>query len=553
MTSIYSADPEPGPSVGGGGTSALTSGRQARAPRPTLPTITAAALVAALEDRGSIDELGLISLMGAARHHITVNALEMALVRDNVIGEDELLELTAALSGRTAYPGPEVVPVSDLLDPDVSARHGALVVDRDPLTVAFVEDTDANVAAVATALGTAEFEIWMIVASQFRPLHRLAYHGIALGSRVPAGDLFTILDAGVAAGATDIHLKVGVPPLVRVDGAIRHLPFLPVSRTWLTAQVPLLADERHRAELAETFSTDLAYTFGAARFRVNIAADSQGATMALRQLPSKVPTADDIALPEVIRQFAHLERGLVLVTGPTGSGKSTTLAAILNLIIQTSSRHLITLEDPIEFRLPTDSACLVNQRELGQSFESFPDGIRDALRQDPDVVLIGEMRDPTTIRTALTAAETGHLVFGTLHTYDAASTVARVVNSFPATEQEPVRSQLSQLLRGCVSQTLLPKAGGKGRVAAFEIMTLTPAIAANLRKVDGQNQIKQTMQISLSDGMATMESSLAKLVVSGIANHADALFRARDTDEFTRMLDFYSQQANQARTTDGPR
>jgi len=198
-----------------------------------------------------------------------------------------------------------------------------------------------------------------------------------------------------------------------------HLPFQPLTQGWIRDQFEAMASPRHLADMTAKFSTDLAYTFGTSRYRVNAAQDAHGYTMMLRKLPSKIPTFAELGAPEAIRSFAHLERGLVLVTGPTGSGKSTTLAAMLNEVITTSSRHVITLEDPIEFRFPTDKASLVNQRELGESFVSFEGALRDALRQDPDVILVGEMRDGATIKAALTAAETGHLVFGTLHSINA--------------------------------------------------------------------------------------------------------------------------------------
>jgi twitching motility protein PilT len=261
--------------------------------------------------------------------------------------------------------------------------------------------------------------------------------------------------------------------------------------------------------------------------------------MTLRKLPSVIPTFDDLSAPDAIRRFAELERGLVLVTGPTGSGKSTTLAAIINAIITGSARHVITLEDPIEFRFPTDRASLVNQREYGSSFSDFPEGIRDSLRQDPDVILVGEMRDKQTIAAALTAASTGHLCLGTLHTSDAPQTVARIVNAFDSSERDEVRAQLAQMLKGVVSQTLLPRAGNKGRVAAYEILVANPAIATNLRKVGGENALKQTMQTAAREGMVTLEASLASLVRRGVVRKDEAEFRAQDVEEFQRALDFY--------------
>jgi twitching motility protein PilT len=501
------------------------------------PTITAAALIDALRDKGYITDDSLVSLLGTNRHNPDLNVLELALETENVLSRDELLETKAEVSGLPALTDPTVT-VAPHLNPQLSRRLGALVLNRAPLTIAMVEDTTANLQALAAAAGTDKFEVWLITAAQFAALWRATYAGAALDSRPPAPDLFTVLDHAVNERASDVHLKVGVSPVLRVDGAMRPLEYQPLTESWMRTQIHAIAQRRHLEDLERKFSTDFAYTFGKARFRVNAARDAHGHTMVLRKLPSQIPSFDDLGAPPAIRRFAQLERGMVLVTGPTGSGKSTTLAGILNEIITTSSRHVITLEDPIEFRLPTDRPSLVNQRELGSSFNSFTDGLRDALRQDPDVILVGEMRDKETIKAALTAAETGHLVFGTLHTINAPQTVARIVNSFGAEEQDAIRAQLAQMLKGVVSQTLLPRASATGRVAAYEIMVSTPAIATNLRKVDGANQLKQTMQTAAKDGMQTIEMSLAQLVHAGLVRQDEAEFRAHDLEEFRRQLDF---------------
>jgi twitching motility protein PilT len=506
------------------------------------PRVRVSDLIERLIADGILTPLSLVGLLGDQRLSPSVNALEMAIVRENVMSREALLELKCELAGLPVYNGRDF-GVTGALPAEVSLAAGALVLDRTPLTVVMVEDTPDNLTAVVQALGTAAFEVWLTTAPAFSELRRAAYEQGHLDERALAPDIFSILDMGLRMRASDIHLKVGVPPRLRVDGSMMTLDFQPLDQQWMLRQIDTLADERHLADLKRKFSADLAYTYGTARFRVNAATDAHGRTMVLRKLPSQIPTPDDIGLPEAIRKFAHLERGMVLVTGPTGSGKSTTLAVVLNEIIHSSARHLITLEDPIEFRFPTDRPSLVNQRELGSSFYSFEDGIRDALRQDPDVLLVGEMRDATTIRAALTAAETGHLVLATLHTIDAASSVARVVNSFPHEEQDAVRAQLAQMLRGIVSQTLLPRASTKGRVAAYEILVSTPAITTNLRKVGGENALKQTMQTSLRDGMCTMGMSLADLVTRGIVSKAEAEFRAPDIEEFHRQLAFYASRS----------
>lgn len=511
-----------------------------------LPTITALDIINRLVEDQIVTPEGLVSLLGKDRHTVTLNVLEMALVRANILSADNLTRIKSEISGRPAYLDSSI-GVTDFLDKSASSTFGAIVLDRQPLTVAMVEDTPANVSGVAAALGNQNFEIWFITASDYALLREAAYSGRKLDRLPVAEDLAQILDIALAERASDVHIMAGVPPRLRVDGRLRELDFQPVDRGWVWDQVRSVCEPRHLDELAAEFSTDLAYTFGSFRFRVNIAMDINGYTMAMRQMPSTIPTPDEIDLPEVIRSFAHLEAGIVLVTGPTGSGKSTTLAAMLNEVVLTSRRHIITLEDPVEFRFSTRHAAQVNQRELGQSFDSFSAGLRDALRQDPDVILVGELRDMETIRTAVTAAETGHLVLGSLHTYDAASTIARMTNAVPANEQDAMRAQLATLLQGVVSQTLLPRAGGKGRIAAHEVLVNTTAIRANLRKPDGHSQLRQTMQTGLADGMTTMEASLARLVVTGQVTRADAEFRARDMADFQRMLDYYSNQVSKAR------
>jgi twitching motility protein PilT len=498
-------------------------------------------LLEALYEQNILSPGQLVSLLGEKRHVVTLNRLEIALCREAIMNKDDLLTLKGELSGMPIYTD-HTIAVTAHLDPVIAARVGALVLARTPLTVTMVEDTVENVEQVAAAIGTSDFDIWLTTAPQFAELRRVAYDDVARDIRPRAADVFAVMDAGLKARASDLHLKVGIPPRLRVDGSMVDMDFQPLDQLWMRAQIDALAERRHLDDLDRKYSTDLAYTFGTTRFRINVATDANGNTMTLRRLPSEIPTPDDIGLPEVIRQFATLERGLVLVTGPTGSGKSTTLAAILSEIITKQRRHVITLEDPIEFRFPTDRGSLVNQRELGSSLNSFPDGIRDALRQDPDVILVGELRDSITTAAALLASETGHLCLATMHTTSAASTVARMVGSFPTEEQNSVRAQLSQMLRGVVSQTLLPRLSTKGRVASYEILLNTPAVSTNLRKVDGAGAVRQTMQTSSSTGMTTMEMYLAGLVHQGIVSKKEALFRAQDPAEFDQALEFLQSQ-----------
>ena len=500
-----------------------------------MSSLTPQALKQALLDESIVTELSLVSLLGERRKNMTLHSLETALVKSNVLSDERLLEIKGRVAGRPVLRHGAASATAHLAK-DTASRHGAIVLDRTPLSVAMVDDSPEHVEAVRAVANGASFEILLVTANQFIELFNFAYKKQAMDSRPFAPDLFDVLDAAITERASDIHLAVGVPPRVRVDGGLRPLDFKSLDQTWLREQVEAIAEERHLRELDSRFSADLAYSYGIHRFRVNVAHNVRGLTMALRKLPSQIPSPADIGLPDAIVNFAHLERGMVLVTGPTGSGKSTTLAAVLSEIIETRDHHVITLEDPIEFRFPIDRKASVDQRELGQSFDSFAGGIRDAMREDPDVILVGELRDAETVSAALKAAESGHLTIGTLHTYDAPSTIMRLVNFFPAAEQDAVRTLLSQLLRGVVSQTLIPRASTKGRVAAHEIMVNTTAISTNLRKTDGHNQIKQTMQTAQDAGMQTMELSLARLVHGGLITEKEGRFRARDVTEFDRSL-----------------
>ena len=506
------------------------------------PSITPASLVDFFIRTGVLTELQLVSLLGAERHSVTVNKLQLALVAKGILSDEDLQVAVSEIAGVPVFAGP-LEEASASLPAAVALHHGVLLLDNPRLTVAFVEDTPANFAAVASAVGREDFDVQLMTAPTFTWVARALYQDdLSLVPAVTAGDLFDVLDASLESGASDLHLKVGLPPRVRVSGSLAALDFDRLTEGWLADQVHAIAEERHMKDLERKFSADLAYTFGDTRYRVNIARDNSGYTMALRRLPSKIPALTELGLPQLAVKLSHRERGLFLVTGPTGSGKTTTLAALL-AALTVEPRHIITLEDPIEFLLPTNNAALLNQRELGQSFPSFPEGLRDALRQDPDIILVGELRDQETIETAFTAAETGHMVFATVHTHDAASTVMRLVNTFPEGARSAIRVQLAQLLQCVISQTLLPRAGGKGRVGAYEVMSNTIAVAANLRKEDGHNQLKQEMASGLDEGMQLMEASLAKLVVSGTVSRKDAQFKARDQIEFKRMLEHFSTRA----------
>jgi twitching motility protein PilT len=512
-------------------------------------TVTAAAVLQHLIGIEELTRKDLISILGTQRSRVDLNTLSLALVASGVISEERLAAVIGSLSGKPLLDG-SGLGVLSLLDAGAANKYGALIVDREPLTVAFIEDTPENIAGVSDSLGVEGFDIFLVTAPAFARYRDSLYSGKNYLDRENARDLSEILDNAIDNDASDVHISVGVPPRIRASGLLVETRYQPTDRKWMSEQISELLSERNQEELRTHFSTDLGYTFGTARFRVNVAKDSRGHTMALRRLPNTIPTPDDVGLPPAVRSFTEHERGLVLITGATGSGKSTTLAALLNQIVTQSARHVITLEDPIEFRFPENKKSLVNQRELGTSFHHFADGLRDALRQDPDVILVGELRDEETIHTAITAAETGHLVFATLHTYDAPSTIMRLVNSYPASEQDSVRSRLASLLRGVVSQTLVPRVSGKGRVAAHEIMINTVPIAANLRKHDGHSSLRQTIQTSSATGMITMEASLARLVTTGMVSRGEAEFRARDREDFQRMLEYYTATETKLRSHD---
>jgi twitching motility protein PilT len=500
---------------------------------PAAASITAQNMLSALIANGVLDESDLVGLLGAERHSTSVNQLEMVLVERMVISPQRLLALKGVVAGLPVLD--DGTPVDASLPKDLVVRLGAFKLDRAVPTVAMVEDLPDSVSVLEELLG-ADLEVWLITAHQFDLLYSQYYEGVEVADARTMLDVYEVLDEAVRRGASDIHLSTNLAPYLRIDGSLHIMPSRPLSEEFIIAQMSELAGERRIEVWQETSDVDFAFTYGAARFRVNLGRDRKGMTVAARKIPTEVPPMETIKLPPAAQELVHLERGLVLVVGPTGSGKSTTLASMLATIATTQSRHLITLEDPIEFLL-NQGRSVVHQREMHESFTSFPSGLRQALRQDPDVILVGEMRDIDTIRTAITAAETGHLVFGTLHTFDAPSTIGRLVSSFGAEEQDQVRAQLSYILKAVVAQTLLPLATSKGRIAAFEVLLSNSAVQNNLRKVDGHAQLRQTMETSVREGMQTMEMALADLVRRGLVRVQDAEFRAPDLDSFRRRVE----------------
>ena len=352
-------------------------------------------------------------------------------------------------------------------------------------------------------------------------------------SELPIDRLF---HAMCAAGASDLHLCVGSPPLVRKDGRMQPLDAAapPLTAPEIVQLLAPIMPERNRQEFADRHDTDFAYEIpGLARFRSNVFADRKGPGAVFRVIPSKILTAEQLGLSPHILQLCRLNKGLVLVTGPTGSGKSTTLCAMIDYINQTRHDHIITIEDPIEF-VHDNQKCLINQREVRTHTDSFKDALRAALREDPDIILVGELRDLETVAIAIETAETGHLVFGTLHTTTAASTVDRIIDQFPSDRQAQIRIMLSESLRGVIAQTLCRKIGG-GRVAALEVLIVTQAVS-NLIREGKTFQIPSMMQVGKAVGMVTLNDALLELVTKKLVAPDEALAKAVDKLGFESLL-----------------
>ncbi|MGH7447728.1 MAG: type IV pilus twitching motility protein PilT [Longimicrobiales bacterium] len=335
---------------------------------------------------------------------------------------------------------------------------------------------------------------------------------------------------------SDLHLTVGSPPVMRQHGELTRVKFRDLAPADLQALLYEIMSPSQKAEFDQSSDIDFAYEIAdVARFRVNVFRQRKGMGCVMRTIPSTVLSADQLNLPEGVRRFCKLTKGLVLVTGPTGSGKSTTLAAMVDLINETKPDHILTIEDPIEF-VHVNKKGLVNQREIGNHTKSFATALRAALREDPDVILVGEMRDLETISLGLTAAETGHLVFGTLHTSSAGKTVDRIINVFPTDEQEQVRAMLSESLRGVIAQQLLRKADGSGRVAALEIMVGTPAIGNMIREAK-THQITSMIQTGRKDGMQLMDQAILDYLMKKVITPEEAYARAHSKAEFLPYLE----------------
>ena len=348
-------------------------------------------------------------------------------------------------------------------------------------------------------------------------------------------DMKEVLAFAVEQNASDVHIACGIPPKLRIHGKLTEIEVPPLTPQDVAEMIGATMHERHKAILKERGEVDFSYASAdTGRFRVNVFMDRGNMAAAYRKVDTIIPRPDMLGIPEAVVQLYKKKRGLVLVTGPTGSGKSTTLASIINKANENLTDHIITLEDPIEY-VHKHKKSVVNQREVGMDTLSYANALRAALREDPDIILLGEMRDLETISTAITAAETGHLVFSTLHTIGAASTIDRIIDVFPPHQQQQTRIQLSMVLEGVISQSLIPTAAGNGRVAAFEVMLATPAIRSLIREAK-THQIQSTIQTSRQMGMITMDDFIMDLYRAGTITRENALIYAQDQTAMKKQM-----------------
>ncbi|MDQ1403893.1 MAG: twitching motility protein PilT [Actinomycetota bacterium] len=499
-------------------------------------------------------------------------SLSKLLLAEGMVGEKDLVAAVAAQVGIrfVDFDHTAVNPTLDRLIPaELARRHLAVAVDLDgsDLLVAMVDPSDrvavteieqATSWTVASAIAV-RGELQRIVGSMYGPAESASMRpptgsdeiavdlpaggaemaGVAFDAPVDRGaelHVNELLERVVDLGGSDLHLTVGLPPSVRVHGDIKQMTEFPVMNgSEIRRMIYAILTQKQREKFESELELDTSHSVpGLGRFRVNVFLQRDSVGSVMRVIPFELVPLEKLGLPESVKQFAEQPRGLVLVTGPTGSGKSTTLASLVDIINRTKACHIMTVEDPIEF-LHEHKAAVVNQREVGEDTYSFAAALKHVLRQDPDVILVGEMRDLETISTALTAAETGHLVFATLHTQDAPQSVDRIIDVFPAHQQQQVRVQLAASLQGIVTQQLVPTPGGRGRAVACEVLIATPAIRNLIR--DGKtHQIYSSMQAGGKYGMQTMDQSLSALVKRNVITMETAIERCANEEDLRRQV-----------------
>ncbi|MFH1329288.1 MAG: PilT/PilU family type 4a pilus ATPase [Actinomycetota bacterium] len=482
------------------------------------------------------------------------------LLQEGRVRPDEVLRVAAERLGIEYFdpgkgwqPNPDAL---DRLDPATATGQQVLPLRRegsDGLVVAVADPMNRTKLAlvaklsrcrIVPALGSRsglEMALALAYGPTAAPASQLAAAEMKLGDATVDGEdpgyhLNQLLELVLESGSSDLHLTAGSPPLLRLNGEIQPIPgYDRLMPGTVRTLIYTILSGRQREKLEERRELDCSHpVVGRGRFRVNVYFQRGSVGAALRAIPEQIMSLEELGMPPIVGEFARLSRGLVLVTGATGQGKSTTLASVVDLINRTRAVHVITVEDPIEY-MHRHKAAVVNQREVGTDTLSFASALKHALRQDPDVILVGELRDLETIATALTAAETGHLVFGTLHTQDAPGTVQRIIDVFPSHQQQQVRVQLAGSIQGVVCQQLLPTLIGEGRVAAVEVMVATPAVR-NLIREGKVHQIRTAMQSGGKHGMHTMEQSLAQLVRAGRVSMAAATERATNPEELLDLL-----------------
>ncbi|MEM9037711.1 MAG: PilT/PilU family type 4a pilus ATPase [Actinomycetota bacterium] len=469
--------------------------------------------------------------------------LSTLLVRNGLVAEKDLLSAVAQQIGVPFADLDAVAPRPDLvkvISEDLAREHRAVALDLEHGELVVAMEDPGNAAATEAIAKATGYTIRAALAERGELLELLdQLHGpVEGGIAGSATDLHLdeLLVEMVEKGGSDLHLTAGMPPAIRLNGEMTRLEqHPPLNGSEIRRLVYEVLTQKQRERFEEHLELDTSHSIpDKGRFRVNVFVQRNSVGAVMRAIPSEIVPFSTLNLPESVKQFAEVPRGLVLVTGPTGSGKSTTLASLLDVINESQTRHIMTVEDPIEF-VHRHKRCVVNQREVGEDTHSFEKALKHVLRQDPDVILLGEMRDLETISTALTAAETGHLVFATLHTQDAPQSIDRMIDVFPPEQQQQVRVQLAVTLQGVVTQTLLKTRDGRGRVAACEILVAIPAVR-NLIREGKAHQIYSTMQAGAKYGMQTMDQSLADLVKAGRIELDAAIEKCADEQNLRTLI-----------------